>query len=190
MPTPWQRPRVIDELPIPMRGRVLEMLIEDYSSRDISSFLLQHGHKISFAAIARYKRVDLPRHLESARKIQQIQELESPDRQTSDNLATITNASLAADPILSRMLQKYGRYDRWFADAEAKKDYVALTSIDRSETGAIRLHAELTGMLAQPGANQTLVQIVISGNAGDADSSAGKQPQQDADVIDIIPIHE
>src|SRR5436190_9266525 len=111
--------RTIDNLPAPLRTKVLDMLIADVPTRTIAALMTEHGYKISHNAIAIYKRNDLPRHLEMSRKLQKIQLTESEDNDKIQSLAEITSEVLAADPVMQRVEKKYGRYDRWFAAAEA-----------------------------------------------------------------------
>ena len=160
--------RAINLLPAPIREKVLAKLVAGEPSRSISAFLLQHGHKISFAAVARYRRVDLPRHLALVRKLRQAEVLSGSNELASQSDAKITNQLLAADLVDQRLNAKFDRYDEWFLQAGQSKDFTALTSIDKAETAAIRLHAELTGRLQQNASN-VQVQIVIGDKSSDTE---------------------
>lgn len=175
--------RIIDLLPDKVRRQAIDMMLADDPARSIADWLTQHGHKVSFSAIARYKRYDLPKHVEIATKLQQIQ-ADTPNSGIPPmSLSEATNAALAADPILSRVQNKYNNYDKMVSQAVKQKDFKGFAAVDRAETAALTLHAQLTGRLQQQGPS-VAVQIVFSGNQ----PQNTVEPQTiDADVIDITP---
>lgn len=177
--------RVIDSLPAALRTKVIDMLLSDVPQRKVAAFMTEHGYKISHNAIAEYKREDLPKHLETARKLQKLQQLEVVDTATDDSLASITNQILGADPLISRLEKKYERYDRMVLDSMQVRDFAGFASIDRAETQAMRLHAELTGRLTQQQTNMS-VQLVFAANPVEAPRE--REAIEDANTIDISPV--
>lgn len=182
MSEPLTKQRLVDSLPPPLRTKVIDMLLSDVSTRKVAVFMTEHGYRITHNAIAEYKRYDLPKHLETARKLHKLQQVRTVDMEEPRSLASITNDVLGADPLISRIQKKYERYDQLTAEAVQDRDYTGFAAIDRSETQAIRLHAELTGRLVDRGPTMN-VQMVFAGNPVE---TAPKQESLDnGDVIDI-----
>jgi uncharacterized membrane-anchored protein YjiN (DUF445 family) len=184
MAAPINTDRAINLLPGPMREKVLEKLIAGEPCRKISAFLLQHGHRLHFTTIADYKRLNLPHYLATAEKLQQMQRDASTTEVAEQNVAKTTNALIAASVVDSRLNAKFDRYDEWFKEARQDRDFMALTSIDKSETQAIRLHAELTGRLQQT--PNVAIQVVI-GSTTPSDHSVSEVVSDATDVIDLGP---
>jgi hypothetical protein len=153
--------KIVDNLPSGLRAKVIDMLIADVASRKIAAYITEHGYKITHNAVAEYRRETLPKHLETARKLQQLQQFETVGNDTVESLASITNQQLAADPLISRLERKYERYDTLTGQAVQAKDFAGFASIDRAETQAMRLHAELTGRLTEKQSSLS-VQLVFA----------------------------
>lgn len=187
MPVPNGQARTIDTLPPVLRTKIIDMLLADQSSRKVAAYLTQNGHRISFSSVARYKRFDLPKHLETARKLQQINALQGISASNQPSVSEFTNAALMADPLLNRVNAKYSRYDDMIAKAQMANDFGGFSAIDRAETQAIRLHAELTGRLQSAGPT-TLVQIVIGQDA--RENPVERPDDAPGETIEIAPIRE
>jgi hypothetical protein len=154
--------------------------------------LLQHGHKVSHSAVARYKRLSLIPAMQSAAKLQSLQSAELNQHDQRAGATSLTHQMLAANPMLERLQRKYGRYDRVIAETLEREEFTAAAAWDNAETKTMRLEAELTGMLtgATP---STFVQIVIGGNAGESSACDGVTDVTDsvADMtIDIAPVRD
>jgi hypothetical protein len=89
-----------------------------------------------------------------------------------------------ADPLISRIQRKYANYDKMIADSMQVRDFAGFASIDRSETQAMRLHAELTGRLEQKQTSLS-VQLVFA-NATEAQPEV--RQLDDSGIIDITPV--
>jgi hypothetical protein len=186
MAEPLTKQRLVDSLPGPLRTKVIDMLLSDVSTRKVAAFMTEHGYSVTHNAIAEYKRYDLPKHLATARKLQQLQQFEAVSGDTVESLASITNQQLAADPLISRLERKYERYDTLTGQAVQAKDFAGFASIDRAETQAMRLHAELTGRLAE---KQTALSVqLVFANATEAQPEV--RQLDDSGIIDIEPIRQ
>jgi hypothetical protein len=93
----------VDKLPANLKQTVVDKLIKRESSRAVSAYLLQRGHKVSHNAVARYNRIVIQPALETGAK---LQKLEQPDSSTIEQISAtrdLTRAALAAEPILARL---------------------------------------------------------------------------------------
>jgi hypothetical protein len=134
----------------------------------------------------------LSRVAETAKSLQQniLQATTGNGTIDPDVLAAATLASASADPIMSRVLAKYQRYDDMYAKTV---DPQGFSSIDRAETQALTLHANLTGRLQQSGPS-TVVQIVFGQFPQNTNKDACNRDATDCTdvapgaVIDISPV--
>jgi hypothetical protein len=91
---------------------------------------------------------------------------------------------------MSRVVAKYRRYDEMYSQS---LDAQGFSSIDRAETQALTLHANLTGRLQQAGPS-TVVQIVFGQFPQNTNKDAENRDATDCtdvapgDVIDISPV--
>jgi hypothetical protein len=177
----------------PQRDKILEALLNNESPQSIAKWI---NPPINHTSIWRYRRnriePKLKQAAETAKTLQQNALLAArasvavPD----DVIRDAAYASVAADPIMSRVLAKYQRYDDMYAKTV---DPQGFSSIDRAETQALTLHANLTGRLQQAGPS-TVVQIVFGQFPQNPNENACNRDATDCtdvapgDVIDISPV--
>jgi hypothetical protein len=176
----------IDSAPAHVRQAAIDKLLAGESSRAVSQYLLQHGLKISHNSVARYNRLVLLPALETGAKLQQIHSLTAKNPEDVPSQIDLTKAALAADPILSRVQKKYSNYDLMISAAIQDEDYKGFSAVDRAETAALTLHAQLTGRLQQSGPT-TNVQIVFNGTPP---QNTPNPVSIDAEFVDLTPINQ
>lgn len=175
--------RSIDALPIHIREQVIEKLLAKVSTRKVSLWLIDQGFILSFNAIARYRREKISKQLAIVAKLRQIDNLSENPSLKSASDADLTNAIKAADPIMERVNAKYKRYDQFYSQT---LDPQGFSAIDRAETQALTLHANLTGRLQDKPQNMT-VQIVIGGNSAPQKTSVERETDIPGETIEIAP---
>lgn len=97
---------------------------------------------------------------------------------------TLTADAMKADPLLARIEKKYSNYDVLTSEAVKDKDFKGFAAVDRAETAALTLHAQLTGRLQQA---QTNVAVQVVFGAPPAETSEIR-PLETGSVIDLDPI--
>jgi hypothetical protein len=96
----------IDALPADIRQQVIDKLIAGASSRAVSQWLSQRGHRVSFAAVNRYNQKCIKPALKIGAQIQQTQALERKQDtslvESARAVADVTKQVLKAEPVLAR----------------------------------------------------------------------------------------
>jgi hypothetical protein len=156
--------------------RIIEAMLNGESDRSISRRL---HPRISSTALWRYRRNHLKSAVIAAAATDNSQCVGSfgPAKNSSvANTTTLPEANLnrVNDSFIGRINQKYERFDRVIPQIIASNDFAAFASVDKAETAALRLHAELCGRLG-PTTNFGQVQIVI----GDMKSDAAGQDEEE-----------
>jgi hypothetical protein len=147
----------------PQREKIIEALVAGESPQSISKWC---NPPINHVSIWRYRRNRIEAKLSQVQQTAKALQ-DNIIQATRDNgvvdpavIHAATSALTTADPIMSRVLAKYSRYDDMLAKAQETGDLGGFAAVDRAETQALTLHANLTGRL-QSAAPTTLVQIVI-----------------------------
>jgi hypothetical protein len=164
---------VIDSLPPAQHRKVIDALLAGKSLRKVA---LLAG--VSHTVVDDYKRRTFLPTLQAAQKINAVKELaQSPEQQIVET-TTLTRASLAADPILSRIAHHQKTIDAAIVDASAEKKGRDIAALISTDLKGLELDAKLTGRLDNAGPN-IAIQIVCP---------ASELPDEPAgDVIDILP---
>jgi hypothetical protein len=157
--------------------RIIEAMLNGESDRSISRRL---HPRISSTALWRYRRNHLQPALRPAEETQNALRCHGPvvpaENSPVANATTLPEANLdrVNDSFIGRINQKYERFDQVIPQIIASNDFAAFASVDKAETAALRLHAELCGRLG-PTTNFGQVQIVI----GDMKSDAAGQDEEE-----------
>ena len=95
-------------------------------------------------------------------------------------IATVEPLSVT-DPFIARMEKKYSRLESGLCKSLGKVDYDGKehAALERAESEAIRLHAELAGRLAQPSGPTTNVYVALA--------VTGQSLAPVGEVIDVLP---
>ena len=183
----WKMPALesaVDKLPSHIKGKVVDMLLAGDSSRDVSGYLSQNGHKVSNKAIWRYRKGPLREALQAAAKLQRIEGI--PDSTTSQ-LATarsVTQAAAMSSVLGDKLKDKYKRYSSIIPQLIEREKFSDAATWDQNETRTMRLDAELSGLLQQNPVN-VAVQVVVGHSVTPCDPSVSQS--DDTDVIDLSP---
>jgi hypothetical protein len=184
------RPSLSDH---PQRDKIIEALIAGQTPDAVAQWCKPPLHKTT---IWRFRRSHIASKLsrieETAKALQDNILQSAAGNQTVDPavIQAATSALCTADPIMSRVLAKYQRYDDMYAKTV---DPQGFSSIDRAETQALTLHANLTGRLQQSGPS-TVVQIVFGQFPQNTNKDACNRDATDCTdvapgaVIDISPV--
>lgn len=181
-----KQPATFDDLPFDIRSEALDMLLAGDATRKVADFIGKRGYGVSHMTLARYKRDKIAPAILTSEKALAIQQLANMNVLGTESVTDVTKQQLSADPLISRLERKYERYDTLTGQAVQAKDFAGFASIDRAETQAMRLHAELTGRLEQKQTNLS-VQLVFA-NAVEAPTDA--RTLDTPDVIDIQPVRQ
>lgn len=177
MATPLSQTFAVDALPIPLRNKCADLLLSGKSTRAVSAFLQEHGHKVSHSAVARYKRLSLAPAIKTAAKVQSLQQASETSRQHVQESAALTRDLLAAAPILRRTEWMWSEIQegvqeskaQWVASETGEKTYVAgdlkaraaLLNVARGVTETEAKALQLPGFTSTPQVNITNQQIVV-----------------------------
>ena len=151
----------------PQRAEIDRAILRNESSRAISRWC---SPPVSHSAVNDYrKRVTASLRAKQAKRIakQAINVANESGANVSAELIQKTtqqaiDRQTIAQPFIRALERKYERYERWMQGAEAKEDYKALAAIDRAETGAIQLQAQLADAFPRnDAAGATQVNIAI-----------------------------
>jgi uncharacterized protein YdcH (DUF465 family) len=155
----------IEALPAHLRSQLVDKLISGVSSRDVSAWLLQAGHKVSHQAINRYSQRTVRPSIRLGAQLSRIQSLENKSGtdliDSARHLHSVTKQVVTADPILQRIAAKYARIDRVIDKAEQNEQYSAVAALEAADTRALTLEAQLSGRLQQNSGGNTVVQIAV-----------------------------
>lgn len=169
----------------PQREKIIQALLDNEPPKKIAKWV---NPPISHVSIWRYRtrkvKPVLERAVKTAKLLQTANVPLKDDKPTDTGIAAIDLArdALTDDPLLSRVLMKYRRYDRWFDEAERQNNFAALANIDRAETGALTLHGNLSGRLQAP--NGSAIQIVI----GDGSFKNGEDHEETGMAEKIVDL--
>jgi uncharacterized protein YdcH (DUF465 family) len=174
----------------PQRERIIEALVAGESSYSVAQWCKPTVHPTTIWRFRRNCIAPKLSQVEQFAKSLQDNILQSANGNATVNPAVIQNAVSAlavADPLLNRVNRKYERYDDMIAKAQKANDFGGFSAVDRAETQALRLHAELTGRLqsAQP---TTLVQIVIG--AEQRENPVERADDAHGETIEIAPARD
>jgi hypothetical protein len=174
----------------PMKSRIIEAVAKGQSARKIAAWCDPPLH---FATVARFAR----RVKEvGAQQLAVAKILRANDNISGDNtvrpedreILDATKQAMQANPVLARISQKFGRYDRWLQGAESNEDYRACASVDGAETKALELQAKLLGLLQDTAGTTNNVQILVLPPSTRPESLQSAQGQIGAgEVIDVEP---
>lgn len=139
----------------PNRQAIINKILAGLQLKDIAA-----EYNVSPQALGRFRRNTLRKIVLSPKAAQSA----SVTPQTVSQLTQLKsnlNTSIAAMSTAAMVERKLGRYDRLLGKAEMDNDLRSWASIDRSETAALQLRAQLAGELQQQAQSNIQVAILI-----------------------------
>lgn len=182
----------IDTIPAHVRENVVDKLIKGQSSRDVSAFLLQQGHKISHNAVARYNKLVIQPALKIGAKLKQLEPLDvsKPTDVLADAQQTldVTKAALRASPILAHAEWLWDEARSNVVDAKAEGDVKGRSSAILAANKTLETQARamgdpnfVAGTQAPTGASIQIAIITAPGESPRIQTNAAI----DVDVVEI-----
>jgi hypothetical protein len=147
------------------RALIDSMLVEKRPLREIGRSVTP---PVSAMALHRYNEKHIKPTLEGvatlSKALQSLAEGSVMDPALLDS-KSVTQAALAADPLLARIARHQATIDGSILDAQADKDGRAIASLIGTDLKGLELHARLTGRLESQQGPSVAIQIVCPAGA-------------------------
>src|SRR3954470_21400823 len=168
----------VARLPLETYNETVQLILAGNTSRNISEWLAERGHKISHAAVCAFTRnVVKPAQSVSAR-IAHTERHITTTGVISPETAKLNYQTLTKKLVASRLEKKYARFDKWLEIADKKGDIGTGLDVDRAETQALSLHADISGLRSNTVVSAVNMIVVLPGT----ESSTGTAVE-DAEII-------